>query len=1687
MTSYVNPFIGAQNSGNTYPGATLPFGMIQFSPDNGYEMGYGYSNTTMRGFSLVHLSGVGCALGGLMPMLPRTTRPTSTNYTNSGYTQAITRPLHDPANEEAHPGYYRVKTGSSTTSNDPNAVQTELTATLRTGVARYTFPSSANDGYVLINAGYALHTDANTAADGFGRGTVSSSTTIVNDTTVVAQTTSAGFCDDTWPFTVYTRTVFNRPFKVATSTTWSGATLPAVGTVLTSSTATRTGAALVFDTSSDKQVVAQTSLSYVDADGALVNLMMENVNGDFDAARAAANQRWEEQLGKIKIEADLTDAWEAEQVRAFYSAYYRSVLAPNVSDDADGRFIGFGRKDTNVTTGQRTVHRLSNPDVGLKHYYQNFSLWDTYRTQEQFVSLIAPQTAKDQAKSVVLQAEYGGWLPRWTYGPVETNIMTGDPGAVFLSAAYDQGLLDGPWGERAYRVLKESMDTVAPTVAVVNYESGVSGCANPGLENPAQEIDWRINGRQGGNYFRLYGVVPHKRNPFEGEASLETHPDRLVKNCIDEKYRGEFTHHAANAGDWDTDHGPSAHLEYALADGMFSRMAAKLGHLEVAREHAKRAQNYKAGWDPAIRFTHPASFKAPALPIEGAFHQRSVTGAFPAFSNLVQTSVFHEGTETQYEFLATHDVPGLIDLMGGVEKARERADRLFQYENLVDDPWTTAVCGWVAGYFCPSGGDSMSYYSSLNYNPNNEPDLNVPFIYYWLGQPWKTADVVNATKYLFRDHPAGMTGNDDLGTMSGWQVLTSIGVFPMAPGADIWGVVTPAFTSVEITLDTSFYTQSSGKLSISAADRSPGTHRIQSATFNGAPLTKNYLSGADLFKGAGTLDLTVGAAASAWATGPDDGPGSLVPDPGVYDTRITIQLAPMLRMAAGQTGTAYPVFLVQGEGTVSTDVIVPAGSPLVLKTPTVEFTAAPRGYLSRERAKVTVTVPTGTPNGTYTVQVNSFGRPRTAMTVVVGGPQVPITQPWYARYAKNRSIAPEKSAGADYDGEGHYIVDENLTNNNRPVGMPQSFTTAGQVHWFSLLAASATQGDTILFEGQTLDVEGVFAGVTNFSFVGFSLDNPSNTTQAVNPTYLFDDGTTQAATGMNLAPITRSGSGSPTGINRLVQLPNRGAGTSTEWPSFTSANGAVTYQGVNLYYTASVTIPKPAGKKVVALQLPTVPNARLLAIAINGYPAAPALEVPAVIVGTPVVGQVLTGPAGEWDVAGVTTTYQWTRDGVAIPGATSRTYVVAPADAEREVGLVMRGVLAGYADGEPGIEPVVVAPNAAWKAALQVVVTMYANLYEGREAAYTPESFAPLADALAMARAWIAADAVAEARFTQASSALAAAAEGLVALIDFSSLDAAIVAARTMTENKPAYVSTYMSALEAQLALALAVRANATDQAEVDAAFAALVAAITKVAEIGDLTALRALVSVARGLDPARFTVTSWGRVTAALVVADGVLAQAEPRFDEVDAAFDQLAHALEALVLRASKAGLRSAITVAQSIAASIADYVPSTVVGLPAALAAAMAVEADGDATNEDVKAAQTALLVVITQARLKAVPSSPILPAAAASAAAVDSAGFASAVRVALRTFAKASVPRVVGKAKVGGTLRARVAAWSPKAKLSYQWYRNGKVIVGATSAKYKVAAGDRGKRIKVKVTGQKSGFATKTTVSKVRAVR
>lgn len=400
------------------------------------------------------------------------------------------------------------------------------------------------------------------------------------------------------------------------------------------------------------------------------------------------------------------------------------------------------------------------------------------------------------AISVIKIDEESGWLPKWGYGTVETNIMTGDPVTPFLTNAYQQGLLKGPGGyeERAYRALKQNADGVPPA------------------DSPAV-------GREANKEYIADGFAPY----VKGRPHVKP-------------------------GDSDYDHGASATLEYALSDAMLARMARDLGHGVDAGRYAARAQSYRNVFDPSTGF----------------FRARDASGAFTGPADPAQSEGFHEGTSWQYQWLVPQDLPGVVGLIGGGQAANDRLDSFFAYDRLLADPVRTAREVWVNGPY--------DYYNADKYNPQNEPDLIAPYTYLSTGQPWKTTDVVHAALTLFTDAPTGMTGNDDLGTMSAWNVLSSIGIFPVQPGYDTWGLSTPVFDRVDLTLDRRYYPH--GALTLTAPGTSGTDRYIQSARTDGKAYDGTYLTTGSL-RSLRSLAFTVGPRPSEWGMSAQAAPPAL--------------------------------------------------------------------------------------------------------------------------------------------------------------------------------------------------------------------------------------------------------------------------------------------------------------------------------------------------------------------------------------------------------------------------------------------------------------------------------------------------------------------------------------------------------------------------------------------------------------------------------------------------------------------------------------------------------------------------------------------------------------------------------------------------------------------------------------------
>ncbi|GAA4263101.1 GH92 family glycosyl hydrolase [Dactylosporangium darangshiense] len=748
LTTLVNPMIGTQKEGNTFPGAALPFGMVQVSPDTGWGTGYNYDQTKIWGFSQTHLSGVGCPVAGEVPLMP-TVGAVSTSDPNT-YGQTLNH-----AQEQATPGYYRIGL--------PNGVTTELTATLRSGWQRYTFPSGTQSN-VLFNTAQAR---------GQTTGASTTSVSIVGSDTVEGSTTVSGFCGPSpTSHTVYFTAQFSRAF--ASFGTWSGSTFTS-GSRASSGSGAK-GGWVRFDTTSNAAVTVKVGISYTGLAGARANLSAETsaAGFNFDTVRQAAHDTWNTKLHKVEVDGGTTD----RQV-AFYTSLYHSLLHPNLAGDVDGSYRGF----------DNAVHTASGYTP-----YQTFSLWDTYRAQNQLVAMLEPQVARDSALSLLAVDRELGWLPRWALDNTETNTMTGDPVTPFLVDLWARGLLNG-YEEQFYTALRKNAFGTPP--------------ASTGL-----------NGRNGNPYYTALGYVP---------TGVTCNP--------------------VNQFDHDCQYPSSATLEYAAADSSLAIMARALGHTADADQLAARGQNYRNLFDPSIGFFRP----------------RNANGVFaPTYSPTDGAHTFHEAGAYQYQWLVPQDPDGLVTLLGGKSAANTRLDQFFAYSDLLADPSGTAHNKWVNGAY--------DYYSFTTYNPNNEPDLLAPYTYLWTGQPYKTATVLRAAYTLFANGPNGVTGNDDLGTMSAWYVFSSLGLYPLMNGANFYGVSTPQFPSAKLTVG-SYGSQQGGTVTITAAGVSDANRYIGSATLGGTAFTRTWLSQADLAHGA-SLAYTVTGTPGSWGTGAGDTPPS---------------------------------------------------------------------------------------------------------------------------------------------------------------------------------------------------------------------------------------------------------------------------------------------------------------------------------------------------------------------------------------------------------------------------------------------------------------------------------------------------------------------------------------------------------------------------------------------------------------------------------------------------------------------------------------------------------------------------------------------------------------------------------------------------------------------------------------------
>ena len=399
LTSQVNPFIGTDGFGHTFPGATLPFGMVQLSPDtrtSGWEncSGYHSTNTTILGFSHTHLSGTGASDYGdilMMPTIGKQLQSGDENNPLSGYRSAFSK-----TTERAQPGYYRVRL-------DDYGIQAELTATTRCGFHKYTFPAS--DSSIIITD--LVHGISDKVTD--------ASITIINDHAIEGYRRSTGWAKD---HIIYFYAEFSKPFAEGHISDASGKEIN--GNTYQSGEGVK--AWFRYKTAQNQSVLVKVGISTVSSENARLNLTTEIPDWDFTKTLTDASSAWERELSRIKVEGG-----SPEDRINFYTALYHTMIAPNIMSDTDGRYRGM----------DGAIHKMEKGNM-----YTVFSLWDTFRALHPLFTIIDPERAADFVRTLLKKYEESSMLPVWELASNETGCMIGYHSVPVIADAWFKGIRD---------------------------------------------------------------------------------------------------------------------------------------------------------------------------------------------------------------------------------------------------------------------------------------------------------------------------------------------------------------------------------------------------------------------------------------------------------------------------------------------------------------------------------------------------------------------------------------------------------------------------------------------------------------------------------------------------------------------------------------------------------------------------------------------------------------------------------------------------------------------------------------------------------------------------------------------------------------------------------------------------------------------------------------------------------------------------------------------------------------------------------------------------------------------------------------------------------------------------------------------------------------------------------------------
>ncbi len=758
--NFINPFLGTDFFGHTFPGPSLPFGMVHLSPDTGADgwihcAGYIYSDQSIMGFSHTHWSGVGMVNGGEILLMPTVGDklqivPGSAENPDEGY-----RSRFDHANESASPGYYSVLL------KDYN-INVELTSTKRAGFHRYTFPE-ADNSQIILDLGHQI---------GDMKSSTNSELRIVDDTHIEG-VKSAGLGK------VFFVAEFSKPFLYYGTFDASYYTPESGGSVFpykNGEAGEKIGAFMRFMTDENEQILVKVGISYTSLEGARKNLQAEIPGWDFDAVRENAEKIWGKELSRIEIDETTDDKKEI-----FYTAVYHSLLAQYISQDVDGKYFG----------SDRQVHTAKGYD-----FYGSFSCWDTYRSQHPLLTIIAPGHVNDFIKSIVAKTENFGWLPAQHFLNVFKESMVGDHLIPVIVDAYMKGYRD------------------------FDVEMLYAAMRKKALENPSSPVPAYF-GRSGLDYYKKLGYTPVDK------------VNESVPNT----------------------------LELAYDDWCIAQLANELGKEDDYKLFMKRAGNYKNLWDGETQFMRPKMEDGSWLEALNGNEQQIVKAGehsyYKYFDPLLvgrrPNRYYTESNAWQYIWSVQHDVQGLIDLFGSNEAFTNKLDTFFEMSPIITPPKYVGVVGTIGQYV-----------------QGNQPSHHVAYLYDYAGQPWKTQQRARqVTEQLYRVGPGGLCGNEDMGSLSSWYVLSAMGFYPVTPGNNSYAIGSPLFGKTKINL------ADNKTFVITALNNSKENKYIQSATLNGEEFNRTWILQDEITNG-GELVFEMGPTPNKrWGTGKNSVPPSM--------------------------------------------------------------------------------------------------------------------------------------------------------------------------------------------------------------------------------------------------------------------------------------------------------------------------------------------------------------------------------------------------------------------------------------------------------------------------------------------------------------------------------------------------------------------------------------------------------------------------------------------------------------------------------------------------------------------------------------------------------------------------------------------------------------------------------------------